>query len=97
MTLSREDVKQIAEQTVQGCKTEIDSEIQRLHAADAANAWTEDKAKKIAESAADLAVKRITDNFYMSVGKKTIATVGAIVVGLVFFLREEWARWTGFK
>jgi len=97
MAVSREEARLIAEDVVRACRSEIDHEIRKLHDHDIENAWTEERAKQIAEEAASIAVTRITQNFYMSVGKKFIATVGVTVVALVYYLKDEVTRWIGSR
>lgn len=75
------------------CRRQIDEELIRLHEQDRANAWTQERANKVAEQAADMAVKRITDQFYMTVGKKTIATIGVIVVVTFITFKDAVAEW----
>ena len=72
------------------CRAEVDAELSRLADAIEAEKWTEEKAQKIAERAAALAVETITSNFYMSVGKRTVMVIGALVVGLVIWLHDLW-------
>lgn len=80
---------QQVKELVYQCRAEIDAELHKLHEQDRANAWTEYRAKEVAEEAAKIAVKTITDQFYMSVGKKTIATIGVMVIAAGIFLREH--------
>lgn len=69
--ISKEDVRTIA------------TEVVREHHD---STWTEERARQVATIAAGIAVKQITDNFYMSVGRKTVATIGAaVVVGVIAF------------
>jgi hypothetical protein len=35
-------------------------------------------------------VETITQNFYMSVGKRTVMVIGALVVGAVIWLHDLW-------
>lgn len=86
--LTPEETKNLVETAIAVCRRDVDEELIKLHAQDRANAWTEERATEIAKKAADLAVKQITENFYMSVGKKTVATVGAMVVVSVIAMRE---------
>lgn len=72
------------------CRAEVDAELSRLADAIEAEKWTEEKAQKIAERAAALAVETITSNFYMSVGKRTVMIIGALTVGIVIWLHELW-------
>ncbi len=72
------------------CRAEVDAELSRLADAIEAEKWTEEKAQKIAERAAALAVETITSNFYMSVGKRTVMVIGALTVGIVIWLHELW-------
>ncbi len=72
------------------CRAEVDAELAKLHRAIEAEKWTEEKAQRIADAAAARAVETITQNFYMSVGKRTVMVVGALVVGLVIWLHELW-------
>ncbi len=91
--ITREEAKEIAEQVVSGCRIQVDGELARLKE----GMWTEERAKRIAqeagEMAAGLAVQRITDNVYMSIGKKTVVVLGATVVTLIIFLKEELKAW----
>lgn len=75
------------------CRRQIDEELIRLHEQDRANAWTQERANKVAEQAADLAVKKITDQIYMGVGKKTITTIGALVIISFISFKTEIAEW----
>jgi len=95
MPLTKAEVEDIAADVVAACRSDVNKEIAKLHEQDRANAWTEARAIALAEAASDLAVKKITDNFYKSVGKKTIAVIGAAVVGLGLYLSEEFKKWTG--
>jgi hypothetical protein len=88
LTLTKEEVHSIAVEVVTACRKDVDLEILKLHTADKENAWTEQRAEDIAEKAARMAVKQITDNFYMSVGKKTIITIGAITVGVIIMAKD---------
>ena len=72
------------------CRAEVDAELSRLADAIEAEKWTEEKAQKIAERSAALAVETITSNFYMSVGKRTVMVIGALTVGIVIWLHELW-------
>lgn len=94
---TRRDMEEIAAEAVLACRREVDKELIRLHEQDRANAWTEERAIALAEAASDLAVKKITDNFYKSIGKKTVTAVGVAVVGAVIFLKDEVKRWIGFR
>lgn len=81
--ITKEEVHEIAMQVVKGCREEVDKEIKSVKSE---VAWTEERAQEVATKAAAIAVKQITDNFYLSVGRKTIATIGAmVVVGLITF------------
>lgn len=92
--LNYEEVRAIVKEVVSECRYEVDHEIDKLHDKIVVeHAWTEERANDIAEKAADLAVRKITDNFYMSVGKKTLVVLGAAVAGLVIFLKDEIHRW----
>lgn len=75
------------------CRREVDKELMKLHEQDRANAWTEERATAVAKQAADLAVKHITDQFYMTVGKRTIATIGVIVVVTFITFKDAVAEW----
>ena len=75
---------------IEQCRAEVDRRIDELSETVERGLWTEERAKKIAEQAANQAVRQITDNFYMSVGKRTVAIVGALVVGLALWLHEFW-------
>lgn len=97
MAVTKEDVKEITEEAIAVCRREVDKELMRLHEQDRENAWTEERAKKIATEAAAMAVKQITDQFYMSVGKRTVATIGVLVIGAAIFLRDEFKRLIGLK
>ena len=72
------------------CRAEVDAELSRLADAIEAEKWTEEKAQRIADAAAAKAVETITQNFYMSVGKRTVMVIGALVVGVVIWLHELW-------
>ena len=65
-------------------------ELDRLRNAIEAEKWTEEKAKQIADAAAERAVEMITQNFYQGVGRRTVMVIGALVVGLVIWLHELW-------
>lgn len=81
--ITKDDVHEIARQVVRECREEVNHEIKAVKSE---VAWTEERAQKVATMAAEIAVKQITDNFYLSVGRKTIATIGAmVVVGLIAF------------
>ncbi|WP_448508798.1 hypothetical protein [Immundisolibacter sp.] len=97
MAVSKDEVIAITSEMVSMSRREIDKELIRLHEQDLANAWTEERAAMLAERAANLAVKKITDSFYLNIGKKTVATIGALVVGLVIFMNEELKKWIGLK
>jgi len=97
MTITREEARTIAQEVVGECRAGVDDELRKLHEQDKANAWTEERATKIATDAANMAVRQITDRFYMSVGKKTVATIGVLVVGGVIFVKDEAKRWIGWK
>ncbi|HEY9657512.1 MAG TPA: hypothetical protein V6C65_03545 [Allocoleopsis sp.] len=51
-----------------------------------------DREKLVAEEAADLAVKKLTAEFYQSVGKTVVARFLTILGGLVvgFFIAHNW-------
>ena len=95
--ITRDEAKAIAVEVVRDCRIDVDEELRKLHQADNDNAWTEDKAKKIATEAAELAVKQITENFYMGVGKKTVAVIGASVVAAVLLAKDSLKSWLGIK
>lgn len=97
MTITKEEAREIATEVVQQCRKDVDDEIVKLHQADKDNAWTEDKAKKIAADAADLAVKQITEQFYMSVGKRTVAVIGAAVIAASMLISETVRKWFGLS
>lgn len=75
---------------IERCRAEVDSELEKLQQAIDAEKWTEEKAQKIADKAAEKAVETITQNFYMSVGKRTVMVIGALVVGAVIWLHDLW-------
>lgn len=79
------------------CRTDVDKEILKLHEADRDNAWTEAKAKLIAEEAAELAVKQITTQFYAGVGKKTVTAIGAATVATIILARDYLKGLVGLK
>lgn len=95
--ITREEAQGIAEAVVKQCRIDIDAEIAKLHKADNDNAWTEERATDIAKKAAALAVKQITDDFYVGVGKKTIAAIGAAVVASVILARDYIKTLVGLK
>lgn len=97
MALTKDDVKEITAEAISVCRREVDRELLKLHEQDRANAWTEERARTIAAEAAAMAVKQITDQFYLSVGKRTIATIGVLVIGAAIFLRDEFKRVIGAK
>ena len=78
---------------IEQCRAEVDRRIDELSETVENGLWTEERAKKIAEQAADQAVRQITENFYMGVGRRTVAIIGATVVGLALWLHELW--WPG--
>ena len=80
----------MTQDAIEACRAEVDARINELTAVVENGLWTEERAKKIAEQAADQAVRQITDNFYMSVGKRTVAIIGALVVGLALWLHDFW-------
>lgn len=95
--LSEEETQDLVSKAICMCRRDIDTELIKLHEQDRLNAWTEERAQEIATYAADLAVKKITDSFYMSVGRKTVATIGVMtVVGLVAF-RDFLKRLVGLE
>ena len=75
---------------IEQCRAEVDRRIDELSETVEKGLWTEERAKKIAEQAADQAVRQITENFYMGVGRRTVAIIGALVVGLALWLHELW-------
>lgn len=95
MAVTKVEVIEITAEAIAACRREVDRELIRLHEQDKENAWTEERALELAEKASDLAVKKITDNFYKSIGKKTVTAVGVAVVGVAIFLKEEVLRWIG--
>ncbi len=95
--LTKEEAQTIVESAVAVCRREVDHELATLHQQDQLNAWTEERATAIAKQAADMAVKQITDNFYMSVGKKTVATIGAMTVVSIIAFRDYIKRLFGFE
>ena len=97
MSLTKEEVHDIALEVVHECRTEVNDEIKQLHKADAENAWSEEKAKKIAAEAADLAVKQITTEFYAGVGKKTVTAIGASIVVVVIMAKDYLKSLIGIK
>lgn len=76
--------------TIDKCRREVDVEIEKIREDLRKAAWTEERAKIVAEDAAKIAVDRITNNFYMSVGRRTVAIIGALVVGLALWLHDLW-------
>lgn len=97
MAITKEEVKEITAEAINACRREVDKELIRLHEQDRENAWTEERAKTIAAEAAAIAVRQITDQFYMSVGKRTVATIGVLVIGAAIFFRDEFKRLIGLK
>lgn len=95
--ITRDEAQAIAVAVVKECRLDVDEELKKLHQADKDNAWSEDKARMIAEHAAELAVKQITENFYMGVGKKTIAIIGAAVVAVVILAKDNLKALVGMK
>jgi len=93
MAITKEEVREITEEAISLCRREVDQELMRLHKQDLDNAWTEERAELLANRAADRAVDKITNNFYTSVGKKTVAAIGATVVVMVIFLQDEAKHW----
>ena len=89
MAITKEEVKEIAEEAITVCRREVDKELIHLHEQDKENAWTEERARELAAEAAKIAVKNITDQFYLSVGKKTVTAIGVLVVAAVIFVREQ--------
>jgi hypothetical protein len=97
MNITKEEAHTIALEVVRECRSDVDEEIRKLHEADRNNAWTEAKAKTIAEQAAQLAVKQITNDFYAGVGKKTVTMIGASVVATVILTRDYLKSMIGMK
>lgn len=95
--ITRDEAHAIAIEVVRECRNDVDDEIKKLHEADRNNAWTEEKAKNIAEKAAELAVKQITNDFYAGVGKKTVTMIGASVVATVILTRDYIKSLIGMK
>jgi len=95
--ITKEETQKVVSEAIAACRLDVDRELTKLHEQDMKNAWTEERATEIAKKAADMAVKQITDNFYMSVGKKTVATIGAMtVVGIIAF-RDFLKRLVGIE
>lgn len=80
----------MTKELIEACRREVDAELDKIKERVEQGAWTEERAKKVAAEAANLAVAQITNNFYMSVGKRTVAVIGALVVGLALWLHELW-------
>lgn len=97
MNITKEEAHNIAIEVVRECRADVDKELLKLHEADRDNAWSEEKAKKIAEQAAELAVKQITNDFYAGVGKKTVTMIGASVVATVILMRDYLKSLIGIK
>ena len=95
--ITRDEAHAIAIEVVRECRNDVDDEIKKLHEADRNLAWTEEKAKTIAEQAAQLAVKQITNDFYAGVGKKTVTMIGASVVATVILTRDYLKSLIGMK
>lgn len=91
--MNEQQIKEIVQSHVNLCRREIDKELLRLHEQDVKNAWTEERAEEVAKRASDMAVKKITDQFYMTVGKRTIATIGALVVVSFIAFKDQVAEW----
>lgn len=89
MAMTKDEVHNIAAEIVASCRADVNKEIKELRDTDKQNAWTETRAKEIAAEAASLAVRQITDNFYLSIGKKTVASVGVVSVAVVFWFQEH--------
>ena len=87
--ITRDEAKLIATEVTNQCRLEVDAKLDKMHE----GLWTEARAKSIAEEAADIAVRKITDGFYMSIGKKVVTTVGATFVILFIFFKEEIVSW----
>lgn len=97
MTISREEAHEIAHQVVSECRANVDAELLKLHQADRDNAWTEEKATAIANQAAAMAADKIWNDVYISVGKKTLAVVGATVIASIILLKESVRKWLGLE
>ena len=97
MTITREEVHDIAVDAVSVVRGEIEKELGDIRLKMAHNAWSEQRAREVATIAAEIAVKQITDQFYMSVGKKTVAAIGATVVVSVVMFRDYLKDLIGMK
>lgn len=86
-------IKELVKNHVEVCRREIDRELLRLHEQDMQNAWTEERAEEVAKKAAELAMQQMTDKFYMTVGKRTIATIGALVVVSFITFKDTVVEW----
>lgn len=91
--MNEHQIKEMVKNHVEVCRREIDRELLRLHEQDMKNAWTEERAEEVAKKAAELAMKQMTDKFYMTVGKRTIATIGALVVISFITFKDQVAEW----
>lgn len=90
--LDKETAHAVALEVVKTCRADVDRELEEIRALIHDHTLTPEKVKHIASLAAvesaDLAVQKITDNFYMGVGRKTLIVLGATVVVTWDQLRE---------
>lgn len=90
--LDKEAAHAIALEVVSTCRADVDRELEALRDLVREHTLTPDKVKHIASLAAvesaDLAVEKITNNFYMGIGRKTLVVLGATVVVTWDQLRE---------
>lgn len=93
--LDKEAAHLIAHEVVGDCKREMDNKIDEVRRIAEKNNLSDEKIKQIAQIAAEVAVERITEDFYMGVGKKTVLVIGATVVVTWDQLREGIKRALG--
>jgi hypothetical protein len=94
--IDKETAHAVALEVVRECRTDVDREIKAVRELAEKNHLSEERATEIAKLAADMAVKQITDNFYMGVGKKTMVVIGATIVVMWDQLREGIKKALGF-
>ena len=95
--ITREDIQKITDNSIAVCRRDIDQELIKLAKMNMDSAWSDERAHDIAQQAADIAVKQITDGFYASVGRKTVMIIGGTIVAMVFIMREVVEKWVGMK
>ncbi len=102
MPLPDDDAHAIALQLVRECRSEVDGELRAIHDRITENAWTPERAERLAEDVLVRAIPRIEDRMMtklkigvgeatLTVGKRAAQVIGIFVLAAAFYISShEW-------